>query len=63
MLEFTGLNGGFATVTLGAVVDPEFPRQGGVNPQGRDTNLLLGYNFPENYMKMKEIGARGGTHP
>ena len=30
--------------------------EGGANPQGGDANLLLGQIFPENCMKMKEIG-------
>ena len=36
---------------------------GGTNPRG-GANLLLGENFPENCMKMKEVGGGGrGTRP
>ena len=35
------------------VADPGFPRGGGAN-------LLFGHNCPENCMKMKEFGPRGG---
>ena len=46
-----------------AEVDPGFPRwRGAPTAQGGGVNLLFGQNFPENCMKMKEIGP-GGTHP
>ena len=50
-------------VTLCRVVvaDPEFPRRGGGNFQGGDANLLFNQIFPENCMKMKEFGPRGGA--
>ena len=31
----------------------------GANPQDGGANLLFGQTFPENCMKMKEIGPRG----
>ena len=43
-----------------AVTDPEFPRGGGANPQGRGANLLFDQKCPENCMKMKEFGPGGG---
>ena len=47
--------------TVSAVADPVFPRRGGgANPQGGGANLLFCPNFPENCMKMKEFGPRGG---
>ena len=36
----------------------DFPGGGSINPQGGGANLLLGQNFLENCMKMKEIGPR-----
>ena len=42
------------------MADPGFPRRGGANPQGGGANLLFCPNFPENCMKMKEFGPRGG---
>ena len=45
------------------VADPGFPRRGGANPQGRDANVLFGQKIPENCMKMKEFGPRGGGVP
>ena len=38
----------------------DFPRGGGANPQGGDANLLFSQKIPENCMKMKEFGSRGG---
>ena len=32
-------------------------------PRGVCANLLFGKIFAENYMKMKEIGPRGGVRP
>ena len=46
-----------------SVADPGFPRGGGANPQGGGANLLFGQKFPENGMKMKEFGLRGGVRP
>ena len=43
-----------------AVVDPEFPRGGGANPQNGGANLLIGQIFSQNCMKMKEFGPRRG---
>ena len=37
----------------------DFPDDGGVNPQAGDANLLFGQIFPENCIKIKEIGPRG----
>ena len=51
-----------------SVADPEFPRRvggggvGGTNPKSGCKNLLFGQIFPENWMEMKEIGLRDGTH-
>ena len=42
------------------MADPGFPRGGGANLQGGGTHLLFGQKFPENCMKMKEFGPRGG---
>ena len=44
------------------MADLGFPRGGGVNPQGGSANLLFGQKFPENCMKMKEFGPKGGAH-
>ena len=43
------------------VADPEFPRGGDTNSQSGGANLLFGQKFPENCMKMKEFGPRGGA--
>ena len=43
-----------------SVADPGFPRGGGANPEGGGANLIFGQKFPENCMKMKEFGPRGG---
>ena len=43
-----------------SVADPGFPRGGGTNPQGRGAKLLFSKKIPENCMKMKEFGPRGG---
>ena len=45
---------------VNSVADPGFPRGGCANPQGGGANLLFGHNCPENCMKMKEFGPRGG---
>ena len=54
---------------MSAVVDPGFPRGGGVNSPGRggggvsvcrQHNILP--NFPKNDMKLKEFGPEG-AHP
>ena len=50
-----------AMAMLASVADPGFPRGGGANPQSGGANLLLGQKFPENCMKMKEFGPRGGV--
>ena len=42
------------------VADPGFSRGEGANPKSGCKNLLFGQIFPENCMKMKEIGPRGG---
>ena len=38
----------------------DFPEEGGANPQGGGANVLFGQKIPENCMKMKEFGPRGG---
>ena len=38
----------------------DFPEEGR-QPQSGGTNLLFGQKFPENCMKMKEFGPRGGA--
>ena len=45
-----------------AVADPGFLRGGG-NQKGVGTNLLIFPNFPQNCMKMKSFGPRGGPVP
>ena len=35
--------------------------EGGANPQGGDTKILFGQFFPENCIKMKEIGPTRGA--
>ena len=39
------------------------PQIGGANSQGGGIFLLFGIFFPENYIKTKEIGLRGGRAP
>ena len=39
----------------------DFPDRGAYLQWG--ANLLFGHIFPENCMKMKEFGPRGGVHP
>ena len=52
-------NMGLAPLQGVAVADPGFPRGGGANsPEGRQHTILP--NFPENCMKLKEFGPRGG---
>ena len=40
----------------------DFPEEG-ANAKGRGANLLFCKLFPENCMKTKEIGQRGGAFP
>ena len=47
---------------MSAGADPGFPIGGGANPRGegrQHTNLP---DFPKNYIKIKKILVRGGTH-
>ena len=46
-----------------SVADPEFARQGVPTPKVGVENLLFGQIFPENCMKMKEIGPRERARP
>ena len=39
-----------------SVADPGFPGGGGANPISWGENLLFGQIFPENCIKMKQIG-------
>ena len=51
-------------VSLDAVVDPEFPRQGGGNSQGGVTNLLFGqFSPPPKLHKIKNWTLRGVCIP
>ena len=46
-----------------AVADLGFPRKGEYEAEGRDTDLLYGKIFANNYMKMKEFGQRALASP
>ena len=43
------------------VTDPGFSQTGDTKPKGRGTNLIYVIFWPENCMKMKEIGSTRGA--
>ena len=43
------------------VADPGFPRGGGANSPGGGRQHTILLNFPQNCMKLKEFGPRGGV--
>ena len=46
-----------------SVADPGFARGEGGNPLCEGAKLLFGQKFPQNCMKIKEFGPRGGRIP